>query len=195
MKRFLQILVILAMLVSIFPVVALPTTVKADVTPPEVVCVPWKGDESLSHPTWAGKEITLKGTVRYGGTIAYEWNFGDGSPVESGTATVGNDYPYPVSAKHTYNGLPNSEYVATLTVIGGAVTDSDSYLVKILPQTLEVEADVAIDEGLWWLYQTRYRYTSGDVALGSWGGWARVADTGAAVQGVREQFAQTLRRN
>ena len=183
MKRFLQFLVILAMLVSIFPMVASPTTVKAaDGVPPEVVCVPWKGDESLPHPTWDGKEITLKGTVRYDGDIAYEWNFGDGSSVENGTATVGNDYPYPVSAKHIYNGLPNSEYVATLKVIAGAVTDSDSYMVKILPQTLEVEADVAIDEGLWWLYQTQYRYTSDGVDLGSWGGWARVADTGAAVQ-------------
>jgi beta propeller repeat protein len=148
----------------------------------EVVCVPWKGNEALPHPTWSGNEVTLKGTARYAGDVNWEWDFGDGSAASTGSVAATADYPYPISAWHAYGGVVGTEYVAMLRVTAGGETKSDVYLVEILAQNLEVEADVAIDEGLWWLYQGQQRSTSEGVDLGFWGGWARVANTGAAVQ-------------
>ena len=151
----------------------------------EVACVPWKGNENLPHPTWDGKEITLKGTVRYEGSVTYTWNFGDGAPGVSGTATTTAEYPCPISIKHTYTGGDGVEYVATLTVTAGAETKSDTYLMQIKPMTLDVEADVAIDEGLWRLYQDQVREARQGEACGYWEPETpsyRVGYTGTAVQ-------------
>ena len=142
---------------------------------PEVVCVPWKGMEVLFHPTWDGLEITLKGTVRYAGDISWTWSFGDVSGPVTGAAIVGDDYPYPIEAKHVYNGPIGATFVAVLNVTatsGGAVgaTASDAYRVKIRDGTLRrTRADVAIDEGLWWLYKHQSRSTIGYVDIGHWG--------------------------
>jgi PKD repeat protein len=147
----------------------------------EVVCVPWRGDEYLPHPTWNGKEITLKGTVRYEGLVSWEWDFGDGTS-NTGTATTTDDYPCPISAKHTYSGTVGTVYAAKLTVTAGGETKSDTYLVRIEERTRKVEADVAVDEGLWWLYQQQNRYTSDGIDFGYWYTFYTVAHTGAAVQ-------------
>jgi branched-chain amino acid transport system substrate-binding protein len=180
-----SIIVIIAMLTGVLPVISAPISVASATDGAlEVVCVPWKGTESRPHPTYTGKEITLKGTARClgGGEITYEWDFGDGSPPETSIVWVGDDYPYPISARHAYVGPPGTLYVATLTVSTWTESATDLYLIQILPLDRQVEADISIDEGLWWLYQEQNRYTQDAVDLGSWGGWARVANTGAAVQ-------------
>lgn len=179
---FMAILLILALLASFLTSIQL-----AQASPDlEVVCVPWRGSEDWPHPTWDGKEVTLKGTVRYPGLVSWEWDFGDGSAPATGTSSATDEYPYPVSAKHTYTGPDGAMFVATLTVTAGVETQSDTYLVRIEPKTLQVETDVAIDEGLWWLYQQQVRETRQGEESGYWERptWPtyRVAYTGAAVQ-------------
>ena len=81
---------------------ALPLTAAAQA--PQVNTVPWvAADRLIPHDTWSGKEITLKGTVDVeGADITYTWDFGDGSPVASGTVLD----RYVVEARHTYVGVP-----------------------------------------------------------------------------------------
>ena len=148
----------------------------------EVVCVPWQGDETIPHSTWSGKSITVKGTVRYAGAVAWEWNFGDGSPPLTGSAIVTDSYPCPISATHAYTGPDGSIYVATLTVTAGLESKSDTYLIRIEPYDLAVQVNVAIDEGLWWLYNQQNRYSSAGTDYGYWHSAYRVAHTGSAIQ-------------
>jgi len=145
---------------------------------PEVVCVPWKGMEVLYHPTWSGLEVTLKGTVRYPGDVQWTWSFGDMTPATTGLAIVGDDHPYPIGAQHIYNGPVGAQFVAMLnvTALSGPAAGSwstDIYKVQIRDAGLRrTQADVAIDEGLWWLYKVQDRSTVGVVDIGSWtSGW------------------------
>jgi beta propeller repeat protein len=150
---------------------------------PEVVCVPWKGDENLAHPAWDGKEITIKAIVRYQGSVSGTLDFGDGTPPGSGSELVTDELR--ISARHTYTGPVGTEYVATLTITAGGETKSDTYLVQIKEKTLEVEADVAIDEGLWRLYQDQVREMRQGQPCGYWEPGTpsyRVGYTGTAVQ-------------
>jgi len=181
-KEITAILFAVIMITSIFCAV-IPEAVAQD--PPEVVCVAWKGDENLPHPTMDGKEVTLKGTVRYGGMINYEWDFGDGTLPATGTATATDAYPYPISVTHAYTGATGTLYVGTLTVTAGGNESSDTYRVQIFDKTLEVEADVAIDEGLWRLYQDQVREIRQGAECGYWEpvpASYRVAYTSASVQ-------------
>ena len=179
------------------------TTASIENAVPVVVCVPWQGDEDLPHLTWSGEEITLKGTVIDIDAETYEWDFGDGSGTETGTVTD----PYAIEARHTYTGADGTLYVTTLTVWDeDGAYDSDTYLVIIADKTLEVESDVAIDEGLWWLHKQQNRYTDADIDFGYWQTSYRVAHTGAAVQAfennmhkpygnpTKDPYVETVRR-
>lgn len=125
--------------------------------PPVVKTVPWVASNSLiPHDTYAGKAIRLKGTSDIqGATIQYTWDFGDGSPVATGT--VSNMHA--IEASHTYAGSVGTVWTATLTVTntGTGESASQQYYVKMENKTLDVEANVAIDEGLWYLHKTMAR--------------------------------------
>jgi hypothetical protein len=140
----------------------------ASAAPPVVKTVPWVATNSLiPHDTWSGKQITLKGTADVqGGTIQYTWDFGDGSPVATGS--VGNMYV--IEATHTYTGAVGTIFTARLTVQDTVSGDTGSalYFVQIQSQSLDVEVNVAIDEGLWYLHKTQRRFDSGGVAYGDW---------------------------
>lgn len=149
-----------------FPAVAVPV----------VKTVPWVAANPLiPHDTWSGKLVTLKGTSDIQGVnVEYFWDFGDGSPVVSGT--VNNAYV--IEARHAYVGLPGTVFTATLTIHDTSTGESASkpYYVKIEPQVLQTEVNVAIDEGLWYLHKTMTR----TVDAGLWGGFY-VAITAANV--------------
>ncbi len=125
--------------------------------PPVVKTVPWVASNPLiPHDTWSGKSITVKGTSDVqGANIQYIWDFGDGSPVASGS--VSNQYA--IEATHAYTGAVGTVFTATLTVTNTTTGESDSerYYVKIESQELPVEVNVAIDEGLWWLHKAQIR--------------------------------------
>jgi len=159
----------------------------ADAAPPEVVCVPASAvNPVVPHDTWSGLEITLKGTAHDpdgdANLATYEWDFGDGSPVETGSVTD----PYAIEARHTYVGALGDLFIATLTVTDtSAETDSDQYLVEIKDGSdLTVRVNVAIDEGLWRLHKDQVRGTFGDgSSYGYWPYWGNeVAATGASTE-------------
>jgi len=140
--------------------------------PPVVKTVPWVASNPLiAHDTWSGKNVTLKGTSDVdGGPIEYAWDPGDGSAPYLGV--VANRYV--IEATHAYTGLPGQTFTATLTVTDTStgLSDSEKYYVRIAPQSLGVEVNVAIDEGLWALHKGMTRYTSAGVDYGNWESWS-----------------------
>jgi len=148
--------------------ICLPAIVQA--APPVVKTVPWVATNSLiPHDTWSGRQVTLKGTADVqGANIQYAWDFGDGSPVATGTVTD----RYAIQAQHTYTGPVGSVFTARLTVqnTGTGETGSQVYYVAIQSKTLDVEVNVAIDEGLWYLHKTQTRATAGGKDYGYWNG-------------------------
>lgn len=130
---------------------------------PVVKTVPWVASNALiPHDTWIGKSIRLKGTSdQQGASFIYTWDFGDGSPVVTGTVTN----KYAIEASHVYtSGAVGSVYQATLTVQDTSIpapnTGSAKYYVAIQTKSLPVEVNVAIDEGLWYLHKDFYRNSS-----------------------------------
>jgi hypothetical protein len=164
----------------------------AQSSPPEVVCVPATAlNPTVPHDTWSGLEITLKGTAHDPDgdhtLVAYEWDFGDGSPVDTGTVTD----PYAIEARHIYVGNIGDLFVATLTVIDASgETGSDQYLVEIKDSSdLNVRVNIAIDEGLWRLHKDQNRGMFPDgTTYGVWDyGWNSVAATGASTEAFEIQ--------
>jgi hypothetical protein len=145
--------------------------VMALAAPPVVKTVPWVPSNPLiPHDTWTGKPITVKGTSDVhtaGGTnIEYSWDFGDGSaPTAYAAVTLANKYA--LEATHTYVGAAGAIFTAQLRVRNSTTGEaaSGNYYVKIEPQSLSVEVNRAIDEGLWWLHKTMNRST---VNIGHW---------------------------
>jgi hypothetical protein len=140
----------------------------AAAAPPVVKTVPWVASNPLiPHTTYNAKVVTLKGTCdQQGAELQYIWDFGDGSAVATGT--VGNKYV--IEAKHAYTGADGQIFTAQLTVQNTSTgeTGNKAYYVMTKTKALDIEANVAIDEGLWYLHKTQYRRTSGGVDYGDW---------------------------
>ncbi len=151
--------------------------VTASAAPPVVKTVPWLANNPLvAHPTYTGKTITLKGTCDRTG-LKWIWDFGDGSPIATGTIS---DH-YAVEATHAYTAAAGTVFTARLTVqdLGTGETGTATYFVEVEPKSLEVEANVAIDEGLWYLHKAQTRSDSAGIDYGSWasskyGGYANL---------------------
>ncbi|MEJ2183242.1 MAG: PKD domain-containing protein [Nitrospirota bacterium] len=188
---------ILLIILSSLCLIALSTYVVA--APPEVVCVPATAlNPAVPHDTWSGKEIRLKGTAHDPDgdeTLAtYEWDFGDGSPVVTGT--VSNSYV--IQARHTYIGNIGDIFVARLTVTDtSGETGTDDYLIEIRDGSdLKVKVNVAIDEGLWRLHKNQMRGTLSDgTSFGYWPygyysdetSWTRDSGTDGDITGTWHQ--------
>ena len=72
--------------------------------------------------------------------------------------------PYAIGATHAYTGTVGTPIRAILTVEDtNGHRSSDQYDLMIMGQTPQVERDVAIDEGLWWMHarMTRKTYAAG----------------------------------
>ena len=134
---------------------------------PVVKTVPWLATNPLiPHDTWSGKSITLKGTSdQQAANFEWTWDFGDGTPVATGTVTN----RYAIEATHTYTGAEGTIFTARLSVRDTTTneTASKEYYVKIQAQSLEIEVNRAIDEGLWYLHKTMRRYNDG-MDKGDW---------------------------
>lgn len=135
--------------------------------PPQTATVPWRGLLDLPHETYNGKQIHLKGVawgLEPGATAT--WDPGDGSPVKA--ATVNPDtsgYDADLGVTHTYPASSaGTPFTATLTVCNGFECTSDAYRVVVRDRTLDVEINIAIDQGLWYLHrqQTRNPASSDD---------------------------------
>jgi hypothetical protein len=145
----------------------LATAVQAD--PPVVKTVPWVASNPLiPHDIFSGVPTRLKGTSDMAGTgIQFTWDFGDGSPVVTGTVTN----KYIVEAMHTYTGAVGTIFTATLTVenTGTGEIGTNQYFVQIRDVNLETEVNVAIDEGLWNLHRSRVDTTCSALQCSHWG--------------------------
>jgi hypothetical protein len=204
---------VLAVLLAIATFGVPSATTYAQDSPPQVACVPASAlNPAVPHDTWSGLEITLKGTAHDDdgdGTLAtYEWDFGDGSPTEAGTVTD----PYAIEARHIYVGNIGDIFVARLTVTDtGGQSGTDQYLVEIKDGgDLDVQVNVAIDEGLWRLHKDQIRDTLPDGTVsGKWeygGDWRPLAATAASteafeIQGslptgdpAQDPYVETVRR-
>jgi len=142
---------------------------------PVVKTVPWVASNPLiSHDTWSGKSTRLKGTSdQQGANFQWTWDFGDGTPVATGTVTN----MYVVEASHVYTGAVNTTYSATLTIQDTSIpapnTGTATYYVTIRSKSLPVEVNVAIDEGLWFLHKDMTRTSN-------YGYWAHYYNTETA---------------
>ncbi|MBI5374606.1 MAG: hypothetical protein HZA77_04165 [Candidatus Schekmanbacteria bacterium] len=125
----------------------------------KVICVPWQGNIAKYHTTWNGLNVTLKGVIKTTttSTIWYRWNYGDGSPTTA-VSSLSGKIRYTVETQHTYSGTEGTPFTAQLLVddVDNSMTHavSDNYLVKIETQNLDSKINVAIDNGLWYLYKS-----------------------------------------
>lgn len=134
----------------------LAITPAASAAPTKVICVPWQGDINKHHTTWSGQNINLKCVVHTDTTsqIWYQWNFGDGST--SAIISLSGATKYNVEIKHIYTDALDKPFTAQLTVADNnalANPITDRYLVKIQENKLDSKINVAIDDGLWYLYK------------------------------------------
>jgi PKD repeat protein len=184
MKKLLALLLVITIVNQGFAVLMPTTEAQAPVGfTPEVVCVPFHGKWlGVPHDTWIGKEIVLKGTAHDpdgdATLMAYKWDFGDGHS----TDWIAGVNPYTMEAKHTYNGAmadgtpygPGRFFTAWLYVEDNdSNIGRDSYFIAIRDisdpkKKLGFEVNIAIDNGLWWLHKSQYRYSSGGADYGYW---------------------------
>ncbi|MDX2109157.1 MAG: PKD domain-containing protein [Verrucomicrobiota bacterium] len=127
-----------------------------------VVAVPWRiiGDVELPHETWDGKEILVKAVADNSVKVPFTWtwDFGDGSAPVTGQVVTAADL-YNLQAAHAYTGRAGVPYYATITVIDKDNTIYlDTYPIILRNKTLDIEMNVAIDEGLWYLHKAQTRY-------------------------------------
>ncbi|MGA1841632.1 MAG: PKD domain-containing protein [bacterium] len=181
-----------------------------------VVCVPWQivGGVKIPHDTWSGNEAVLKAVAKCATVpIEYTWDFGDGTS-ESGTITNASDR-FTIEARHIYTGSDGEPFIATVTITDDrGVTASDTYQLIIRPKTLEIEENVAIDNGLWWLYKNQIRdtwpagtYEGAPMEYSYWTGYGSyVSQTASVVQAflinghmetgdpIEDPYVETVRR-
>jgi RHS repeat-associated protein len=152
-----------------------------------VQAVPWRiiGELEVPHDVIAGKSARLKAVAGNAAIpVSWTWDFGDGSPPVSGIAETLSQ-AYSISAEHAYSGSDGTPYTATITIQDASgARASDTYPVTVRDRSLEVEMNIAIDEGLWYLHRSINR-TSINVSVrgGYWTGSGYSASaTGSAVQ-------------
>jgi len=181
MKKILSIVIIAVLMLSTFSILS-PQVKSSSGVAPKVVCVPFHGElAGVPHDAWIGKEIILKGTAHDedgdSTMVAYKWDFGDGYS----TDWISGVNPYITEAKHTYTGTMadgtpygvGKYFTAWLHVRDAdGLVGQDSYFIGIRDKTLDVEVNVAIDDGLWWLHKQAYRYTSGGIDYARWSSYS-----------------------
>jgi len=125
-----------------------------------VICVPWHGNP-LSHHTAIGDQaVRLKGVIRTTttATIWYRWVYGDGD--ESAVGTLSGSTVYNVEANHAYTGAVGTPFTAQLQAdsVDGSMANavSDNYPLKIEQNNLDAQVNIAIDDGLWHLFKSKW---------------------------------------
>ncbi|MEZ4474534.1 MAG: hypothetical protein R3F60_27855 [bacterium] len=145
---------------------------------PVAATVPWvPAARQIPHDIIGGRATRLKGAeIPQNGVyrgVSYRWQYGDGA--DSGWQALANDSARRViEGSRTYNGAAGSPFTATLTICtaanGGGDCASANYPMAIRDNTLTARVNVAIDEGLWYLYKY-YNPANGRITPpGSYGG-------------------------
>ncbi|MFA5910531.1 MAG: HYR domain-containing protein [Vicinamibacterales bacterium] len=150
------------------------------------ITVPWLGVPTQPHQVYSGGSLVLQGVAVYPDyspavITAATWDPGDGS----GPVAVSIANPRALERTHTYTGAPGTPYTAVLTVTFlGGFTRSDDFKVIVQAKTLDVEANMAIDRGLWNLHKRINRTTAGTIPAGYWTSPEAVSATSSTVQAL-----------
>lgn len=145
-------------------------------------------DRLRRHDVISGTPTTLKAACSNdscaGGT--WEWNPGDGSAVVTGTVDANPTDPlqlddpgytpyYAIWTEHVYSCTPDDVFNATVTVTKDNDSSSDVYRVICRAETLPVEVNVSVDEGLWHMHRNQFRFDGttsgaggGNIPMGRW---------------------------
>jgi PKD repeat protein len=103
-----------------------------DTTVANIFIVPIAGlTASNDSPTRVDSVTTLTATVTTGSRVNYIWNFGDGTPIDSGAVV-----------KHTYRAAGN--YMAIVTATNAVTTLTDTTIVAVIPTTAVEESEPGI---------------------------------------------------
>ena len=120
-----------------------------------LICVPWQGDVDKYHTALSGESVTLKAVIETNSdtdNISYKWDFGDGEDTDF--FGISGSQEYNVEINHTYTGAPGTPFIARLIATGATTGNGeDTYRIKIREDNLDSRANVAIDDGLWYLYK------------------------------------------
>src|SRR5688572_6815875 len=163
--------------------------------PLTVRTVPWLGLPNKAHEVYSGGSIVLQGTATNGYTDtpaanigSAVWDPGDGSAVQS----VSFANPLAIELTKTYTGSDGQPFVATLTVTNAAGdVATDTFRIVVKTRTIDVEANMAIDKGLWYLHKQITRSTVENVKIGTISHSnhnttaAHIATTAGAVQAMQ----------
>lgn len=132
--------------------------------------------------TWPGNNLELWGRVSAydgGKPLSYTWNFGAGEGSAAGAVTNQDN----IAANHVYGGT--GTFSATLTVTdvpaGGTETASTTVYIDVVPQTLEIQKNLAIQRALKKLYTTRRPTTRNGCPVYYWSRTDTIGDSGLAV--------------
>lgn len=151
-------------------------TLKVNVMPSGAVSQPHSWDSKGPY-TWPGNTLELWGNVNYDGAnaLTYTWAFGGAEGSVSGNVTNRDN----ISVTHAY--ASSGSYVATLTVTDGTQTDTDTVFIDVVPVSLDVRVNLAIQKGLKRLYLDRRNTTVDGIAAHYWGGSQNPANSAMAV--------------
>ncbi|MBZ5560323.1 MAG: thrombospondin type 3 repeat-containing protein [Acidobacteriia bacterium] len=157
-----------------------------DACVPAPITVPWLGVTTQPHQVFDGGSLILQGVAVYPDYEAAvitgaTWDPGDGTPA----VAVSISNPLALELEHQYHGVPGTPYTAKLTIAFlGGFTRSDDFKVIVQAKTLDVEANMAIDRGLWYLHKTFTRTSVGaSIPAGYWSTpYSNVAGTASSTQ-------------
>src|SRR6266850_8320019 len=141
--------------------------------------VPWKGNQANAHPVFPGGTLVLQAvaSVGYNDTpvalTSASWNPGDGT----GPFPVVPPASLALELYHVYAGADGTPYTATITVTQGTQTATATFKVVVKNKTLDVEQDMAIDKGLWYLHKSITRTVTLGIPTGFWSFSSNYAST------------------
>ncbi len=147
----------LILILALCGVLAFASVASAAVT--NVRCIVWQGDPAKYHTAISTQAAQLKAVIDANATSAiyYKWIYGDGTQ-DATASTLSGSLRYNVTVNHTYTAAVGTPFTATLVVANdsGLATGviQDTYLIKIEDAgSIDAKINIAIDKGLWWLYQ------------------------------------------
>jgi hypothetical protein len=154
--------------------------------PLTVKTVPWLGSPTTAHPVYSGGKLMLQGVATYGAGDApmaltsATWDPGDGSGAQP--ISVANSLA--LELEHVYTGADGTPYTAVLSVTSASgQTSTANFKVVVKNKTLDIEADMAIDRGLWYLHKRFTRNVTSGVDTGyEQFGTSNYASTASAIQ-------------
>lgn len=161
-------------------------------TPPTVVCIPWAivGGTEYPHFILPGSIHTLKAVAKDldSDMLTYRWDF-ESDGFWDVTGTISNpgpsdpNNPYNIEARKMYTGSDWQIIYATVEVDDGhGGVASDTYYIAIrdptnIEEREDVQINMAIDQGLWYLHKTQKVYESGGILYGYWANYVGLYGT------------------